>query len=471
MDSDNASEFILSKLLYQEKKIISSNWYYSTELRVLNTTIIRGLLFALTNNWKMVMVGSCIIGTLIYIFSYSYMMKSVGKDWSFSIFLMIPLDLYYYKIVLHGLYYIPHIAISFFVLGLIFDIKKSTKNSGIKILVCVIISFIAGLGGIRQITLLYAPLAIVGSVLLICKLIKKNIFKVVENKVIASMFLSAISCLFGYVINSNILSIRYDFKSYSEMTLGTVESYNYFNLVNGVFQFFGYDSEKRVMSVEGIISLLSILFVFLVVFVTVNNIKNINNYTSTEQIMILFIVTTNIINFFIFIFVKDSYARHYLIPCLIFYIPMLTLFFKNQNSISELNKNIMYFSCILVGILIGARQYGQLMQYDNFSNRKGAIEYLEKNNYNFGYATFWNANITTCFSNGNIEVTPVSDLERFNRMEWLTKKDNSMFMESDKYFFLINKIEDLNNSEIPMYLLDVDIVYEDEYFIIFDFDD
>lgn len=35
-DLDISSELLLAKLLLQEKQILSSNWYYSTELRALN---------------------------------------------------------------------------------------------------------------------------------------------------------------------------------------------------------------------------------------------------------------------------------------------------------------------------------------------------------------------------------------------------------------------------------------------------
>ena len=37
--SDEASEMVLGNLLASEGKLISKNWYYSTELRVLNTNI------------------------------------------------------------------------------------------------------------------------------------------------------------------------------------------------------------------------------------------------------------------------------------------------------------------------------------------------------------------------------------------------------------------------------------------------
>ena len=37
LDSDDSAEMILSELLSRSGEIVSKNWYYSTEIRVLNT--------------------------------------------------------------------------------------------------------------------------------------------------------------------------------------------------------------------------------------------------------------------------------------------------------------------------------------------------------------------------------------------------------------------------------------------------
>ena len=54
LDSDDSSELILSKLLADENRLITDKWYYSTELRVLNTQILYAFFFHVTQNWLMV---------------------------------------------------------------------------------------------------------------------------------------------------------------------------------------------------------------------------------------------------------------------------------------------------------------------------------------------------------------------------------------------------------------------------------
>ena len=50
LNSDDASELILAKLLSEEKRIMSRNWYYSTEIRFLNTNLVYAPLFWITDN-------------------------------------------------------------------------------------------------------------------------------------------------------------------------------------------------------------------------------------------------------------------------------------------------------------------------------------------------------------------------------------------------------------------------------------
>lgn len=62
LDSDMASEQILAHQLAQEGGILSPNWYYSTELRVVNTQLVMAPLFRLFSSWHTVRVlGSAIL--------------------------------------------------------------------------------------------------------------------------------------------------------------------------------------------------------------------------------------------------------------------------------------------------------------------------------------------------------------------------------------------------------------------------
>lgn len=50
LDSDMSSEMVLAQLLAKENAALSTHWYYSTELRVLNTQLLYAFFFKLSNN-------------------------------------------------------------------------------------------------------------------------------------------------------------------------------------------------------------------------------------------------------------------------------------------------------------------------------------------------------------------------------------------------------------------------------------
>ena len=54
LSSDDSSEMILSHILAGEGGILTENWYYSTELRVLNTQLVWSALFRLSDRWHLV---------------------------------------------------------------------------------------------------------------------------------------------------------------------------------------------------------------------------------------------------------------------------------------------------------------------------------------------------------------------------------------------------------------------------------
>ena len=89
IDSDMSNELIYSQLLSEEKSFLSKNWYYSTELRVLNTQLIFAPLFLFTNNFYYVRVIGTIISEIILLLSFYYMCYKykIKKIWLFLFFI------------------------------------------------------------------------------------------------------------------------------------------------------------------------------------------------------------------------------------------------------------------------------------------------------------------------------------------------------------------------------------------------
>ena len=79
-DSDISSEMLLARLLNEEHGLISKNWFYSTELRVLNIQIFYSFFFHIFRDWTMVRVATCIVSYLLMLVGYYYLLHQMGYD-------------------------------------------------------------------------------------------------------------------------------------------------------------------------------------------------------------------------------------------------------------------------------------------------------------------------------------------------------------------------------------------------------
>ena len=82
LDADMASEQLLANLLAQEGGVMSTNWYYSTELRVLNTQLVMAPLFRLFTSWHTVRVVGSVVLILLYLAAWFWFERSAKLKYS-----------------------------------------------------------------------------------------------------------------------------------------------------------------------------------------------------------------------------------------------------------------------------------------------------------------------------------------------------------------------------------------------------
>ena len=167
LDADMASEQLLANLLAQEGGVMSTSWYYSTELRVLNTQLVMAPLFRLFTSWHTVRVVGSVVLILLYLAAWFWFGRSAKLKYSGLLgagLLVLPYGALYRQYVLEGLYYIPHIAISFVVLGCAVRILRGGRRLA-PVAGMVLFSFAAALGGPRQLFILNIPLTVAAALL------------------------------------------------------------------------------------------------------------------------------------------------------------------------------------------------------------------------------------------------------------------------------------------------------------------
>jgi hypothetical protein len=135
IDSDMAAEMIFSKLIAEEGGLIATtNWFYSTEFRILYTQLIMVPLFHIFEDWHVIRTITNIVTYVVLLSSYFYFMKPLALKKSTviysSVILLLPFSETIMTHVQMGNTYMPHMIIIFICFGIsfafiIFDIFSS----------------------------------------------------------------------------------------------------------------------------------------------------------------------------------------------------------------------------------------------------------------------------------------------------------------------------------------------------------
>ena len=166
LDADMSSELILGNLLKQSGGILSDQWHYSTEVRVLNTQLVYSMFLHLFDDWQTVRIFGNITLYLVLLASYFFFCKRLKIVRYFPLsagILLLTLSAPYFYILLYGTYYIPRVSMMFLILGSVLPITGETHRSAGSFalaMVACLLSLGLGLEGARMLLILVVPLSI-----------------------------------------------------------------------------------------------------------------------------------------------------------------------------------------------------------------------------------------------------------------------------------------------------------------------
>jgi len=407
LDSDASSEMVLGKLLAQENVFVSPNWNYSTEIRLIYQTIFTMPLFKIfgnTDNWALIRALVILCNSIVIILSYFFMMKQIKVQTKWivitSLFLLVPISTEYWYIVIFGGYYAFFVIQLFCTIGLFIRIAgraDAEKAPIVEFILFTLLSLLLGMQGIRSLLSIYVPLLIMCVYLWLKTPQKKNF----------PLFLGCcgfIMCGIGFAAN-NVLQLKYKFQSFDTMCLDDLWFKFFPKLGQSIVSlagFFGLGTGKPLLSVYGMLSILVIIgtvILFWYVFISCIRIKTIE-----YQYMTVFFAVAVLSNIFIFIIAEGVITVRYFIPFMVLYIPLLAILFNYTNMYSYLKRTAIICGIMLFIVGQSYIHFQSMTGLNSNTIRKGYIQYLLDNQLEYGFATFWNANVTTELSNGKIEM-------------------------------------------------------------------
>ncbi len=474
IDNDASSELVLGHFLSSGWGIISKSWNYSTEIRFLNNQIIFSFFFHFLKDWHTVRILSSIVLYLILAGSFYYLSVQAGLKRYFPVmmpFLLLPISEIYSDIILIGLYYIPHIVISFLSVGLILHIEKcydgtkyapDNKTLVLTGALC-LLAVLAGMGGPRQLMVLYIPLTLAGLWLWY----KEKRFR------FPGIYLSAVFSAVGYLLNMIFLDPNYKFNDFS-----TVVNYKGFSvssidrLIGGVLMNLGfaYGEFRSLATVRNGICFV-LLFALLIYFIYCC--KHSETLPVEERLITAYFLLSILIFFMLYIFTDMIYEDRYTLPMMVFLYLFIGFSLKGHGW-RKITKIIFAMGISALLIVQSGAVYKNLASVDKNADLRAAAEECSRMGYSAGYATFWQSNILTEFSDGALEMyiwdTDVSSLIDVNDlMRWLQVKEHFEKTPEGKVFILLKRSE-LETCPLARYLAAQTPVVDLESLVVYGFE-
>lgn len=481
INPDNSSELILSKILSDEGKIITDSWYYSTEIRVLNTQLIFSTLFKFTDNWHIVrVVGTCILAAMMMLAMYYFSCQAGFKKYApfLCSAVILPLCYDYYIFVLNGAYYIPHITFALLIMGMLFHMLR-TKRTKVKIALMMCNSVIAvfmGMGGFRQILEVYLPMVLTAVVLWIVNVEKKKELFEIKTWFLNEWNLLAVSSVIllffsvmGCAINLKILYHKYYFSAHGSIAFKQIMPNDFFTIFNGFLNSFGYRM-NAVFSKALLQNAYCLLLVFTAVAAIVLFVKKNKKLELIEQFIILYFVTALICFSGVYLCTTMvPYEDRYNIQILLFVFPMLLIVLKQCNV--QKIRTAAIFGTWFALIVCSYWTYDEVYLIDCNAELRQIVKAVEDNGLEEGYASFWHGNNMTELSNGRIDVRVwadyAQDVTDINQVfKWLQKVEHS-YTTPEGSFFCVFNAQERNTWTIAKKMEGMPVIYESDQYVVY----
>lgn len=507
LDSDISSELILGRLLKDEGGILSKNWCYSTEIRVLSIPLAYKLFFYIFNDWQLVHLSGLALMLLIFMGCYCAFSERMNLGrWGLicGAALVLPFSAEYGRFALWNGGYLPHLIFMFLTLALAVRSKSKRANIVLLIINC-LLAFLTGMSGIRYAMVLYVPFAAAAFFLLLYSLVLRrgqNIGAELRADLIhycVHSLLLLVGNAAGLAVNFGILQKNYIFQDYGSKTVGELAPSAALDYAVRCFNvIFGYTGSQTLFGTDGVRALCALSFCFVLTAVIAYVCLHFSELSFEHKFITAFAVAGFALNV-LFCVMSFTIATRYLLMSAAFFVPV---FAAAAAKLNEKGLKLLYNAILGAAALWLAVQltvfclhpsldypYKTEAQKRSFAyslypvaNRsipakslKKAVGFLLKNDYKYGLATFWNSNILTELSDGKLEMWTLDNYGKYGNQwaklryrSWLQDRRH-LEKDPDGKIFLILYNSERRFDRAGIYIGAGNYIYGDKYISIYAF--
>ena len=443
LDSDAASELVMGKVLAEEGCLISKNFFYSTEIRIIESNLIWMPLFSLFDSWYTIRLVGTVIMYIILLISL-FLCCKVLKIQNFfpliAVIWLLPISTIWFENVLLFVYYVPALVPACLS---IFFLIKSTEGSKLSRTVAAVLgcfmALLLGMTSVRMAVTQYLPM--LWAIVIYLWLNTEKDGRKAFNLIIMCC-LPLLSALIGYVFNLKILSEQFSYESYSYLQFANLDIMRLEQYLASWLACLGYlegpvFSDNLIYCAQS--GILAVLGIYAVIYIILHREK----YNLGAQFSAYFYLSSFTILCLVFTLSDMPFSDRYLISvCAFSFIPIFACF-GNKKCFPYSGKYVMAFFMSVV-LISSAFKYREMSGIDTNITKREAAEFLRKEGYNEGYASFWNANVITELSDGEVEIWSwpsdrVGDL--YDVYEWLQPVSHCYETPGGKVFIMLSQSE------------------------------
>ena len=474
LNSDMSSELVLAEHLLKEKKFLSRNWYYSTEVCVVGTHLAFAPFMLLFSDWYLVRIfGSFVLYASMLLAAY-YVCRQANMRSVFpfaGILMMLPLSQPYFDNILRSIHYIPYVTNSFALLGMMLHFMHTTSKKMRWTLVIAgsLLGFAAGMEGMRLVLTFAMPAACAAIMLYFAERNKKQLMNWSSDtmRFIAIAGIYALAVLGGCLQNITVLSKIYDYRTFSSLSFTNIEFP--MNVINDMIEFWGYNVGAAFSSVL-LHNIAAAVLIIAVVFVVVRSFKA---KLPFEQRAIGMLYACGMV---IYLLVQACTSapnfETYHLTISVFGFFLIGIFLHGSAEWKWFEKGLAWV-LVFVVIASGGLNYIENSKYDRNEYLRDIAEYLVDDEYDAGYAAFWDGNVMKELSGGRFEMyvfEPSDDGSIDDIDKWMQAKSHETEPPEGKVFILVQtKMADFYG--FSRGLSPSDMVYEDDMYQVYGYED
>ena len=443
LDGDASDLLYCGNIFAQEKDLFSTNYYYSTEVRLLGLSSVFSFFFLLTGQWTLVRVLGTITVQTIYALSFLFMTRQAGLSRKTRVTVaalsLLPFSIPYARIVLYHLYYTLYLANMFFIIGLtLWTLRRGKEGLKQALLPAVLLGLLwtfVGLNGIRHMLLIGIPL-LVGCIVELLRAFRKApwvygkpwrqqvLLHTEAFRLTLLMIGSCLCFLAGFVINQHVLLPYYGIVNSSSAWYAPIQTaQRYADIWNGWLTAIGV--RNSALSLVGIRGFSLAAALVRCVWLLYRSVCFLRKGGTMEQRLLGGLYALSMFSTTL-VFVFDSGCRFYelyYVPVIVLALPTLALELDDHPPVLTARKAL----CFLVSLCFlfqGAYSAWYLrVERRNMDTWSGlthqdltcadecrdCVAFMQENGYQYGMMPYWHANVMIELSNGSLTILPYED--------------------------------------------------------------